>query len=233
MDTHVVGKLGLVTSPSSINSVKVIELDNLSYNNELSYGSLSEWIGSLDAKCHFCNSSKATFQCQNCKRVRYCKAICMKKDLSRHNNFCNYFMQTHVERLHLIPRKYTPSNNLIPDRTKKMKLKDYIGKEFLVKISAGDNYFGFDEKLIQDHRKMNFYMLGGCHEHELLVIYDKFRFVCGTVKNVKLFDMVMQFGKLSGEQIYAKRIYINARIIGRNKNEIEVRTDELLHYQGW
>ena len=66
-----------------------------------------------------------------------------------------------------------------------------------------------------------------------LFIYDEFRFVCGTVENEKLFQIVRQYGKLSGEHIYAKRIYLCAKIIGRNKNEIEVRTDELFHDLGW
>ena len=70
-------------------------------------------------------------------------------------------------------------------------------------------------------------------EDKFLIIYDEFRFIKGSVENDKLFDIVMQFGKLSGEQIYAKRIYMYAKIIGKKKNELLVRTDELLHDQGW
>ena len=155
----------------------------------------------------------------------------------------NWQKQAHVERLSLTPVKTSPHNNLIPDRTKKMRLKDYIGKDFLVKISAGHNYFGFDfeeildkyrfhkksEKSIEEMQNARQQMI----KEEYLVVYDEFRFISGTVKNDKLFDMVMQLGKLSGEQLYAKRLYVNARISGRNKNELNVRTDELFHDQGW
>lgn len=68
---------------------------------------------------------------------------------------------------------------------------------------------------------------------EVLLVYDKFRFVCGTASNQKLFDIVRQFGKLSGEKIYNKRIYLYARMSKGNKNELIVRTDELVHEQGW
>ena len=79
---------------------------------------------------------------------------------------------------------------------------------------------------------ISYSMLGGGSGNEVL-IYDEFRFVSGSVENEKLFQIVSQYGKLSGEQIYAKRIYLLATIIGRNKNEIEVRTDELFHDLGW
>ena len=70
-------------------------------------------------------------------------------------------------------------------------------------------------------------------EEDFLIVYDEFRFVSGSVENEKLFQIVRQYGKLSGEQNYHKRIYLWATIIGRNKNVIEVRTDELFHDLGW
>ena len=115
-----------------------------------------------------------------------------------------------------------------------MKMIDYKGKEFMVKIAAGDNYFGFKPDMSKRPAEhvISYSMLGGGCGNEV-VIYDEFRFVSGSVENEKLFQIVTQYGKLSGEQIYAKRIYLWAMIIGRNKNEIEVRTDELFHDLGW
>ena len=115
-----------------------------------------------------------------------------------------------------------------------MKIGDYKGKEFLVKIGAGDNHFGLKSDLskMSATRAFSYKMSGGGLDNAI-VIYDEFRFVCGTVENEKLFQIVRQYGKLSGEQNFNKRIYLWATIIGRNKNEIEVRTDELFHDLGW
>ena len=115
-----------------------------------------------------------------------------------------------------------------------MKIVDYKGKEFIVKIAGGDNYFGLKPDMSKRPKEhdISYSMLGGGFGNEV-VIYDEFRFVSGSVENEKLFQIVRQYGKLSGEQIYAKRIYLWATIIGRNKNEIEVRTDELFHDLGW
>ena len=115
-----------------------------------------------------------------------------------------------------------------------MKISDYKGKEFMVKIGAGDNCFGLKPDMSKRpaEHAITVAMLGGGSGNEV-VIYDKFRFVSGSVENEKLFQIVRQYGKLSGEQNYNKRIYLWATIIGRNKNEIEVRTDELFHDLGW
>ena len=221
-------------SPTLINTVKVVEMDNFLYNNELSYGSLVEWKESLDAKCNFCNKPNANMQCQKCRKVNYCKDSCRMWDISRHKTFCSYFTETNIQKLSITPAYITPTNNLIPNRRRERKLGDYKGKEFLVKIGAGDNCFGFkrDMSKMSSLHAMSYKMAGGGLGNELW-IYDEFRFVCGTVENEKLFQIVRQYGKLSGEQNYHKRIYLCAKIIGRNKNEIEVRTDELFHDLGW
>ena len=115
-----------------------------------------------------------------------------------------------------------------------MKIVDYKGKEFIVKIAGGDNYFGLKPDMSKRpaEHAITCSMLGGGSGNEV-VIYDEFRFVSGTVENEKLFQIVRQCGKLSGEQNYHKIIYLWAKLIGRNKNEIEVRTDELFHDLGW
>ena len=238
--TALLSKLGHTISPTFIKTVKVVEMDNISYNNELSYGTLVEWKDSLDAKCKFCNRPNANVQCQKCRKVKYCKDSCRIWDISRHKTFCSYFTETNIQKLSIKPEIITicniitPINNLIPDRRRQRKLGDYKGKEFLVKIGAGDNCFGFkrDMSKMSSLHAMAYNMVGGGLGNELW-IYDEFRFVCGTVENEKLFQIVRQYGKLSGEQNYNKRIYMCAKIIGRNKNEIEVRTDELFHDLGW
>ena len=67
----------------------------------------------------------------------------------------------------------------------------------------------------------------------MLMIYDEFRFISGATKSPKIWDIVRQFGKLSGEKCYNKRIFLHARLHRGNKNELLVRTEQLLHDQGW
>ena len=112
----------------AVNSIPVVLLNNFSYNNELAYGSVSEWEESAD-KCHFCKRENPLLQCKNCRKVVYCNNTCRKDDwLERHKTFCDYFTQTNMKRLSLQPRDFLPGNQLIPNLKKKMKLKDYRGK---------------------------------------------------------------------------------------------------------
>ena len=159
--------------------VKVLEMDNFSYNNELSYGSLIEWKESLDAKCNFCNRPNANLQCHKCRKVKYCKDSCRIWDISRHKTFCSYFTETNIQKLSITPGYFTPRNNLIPDRRRKMKIGDYKGKEFLVKIGAGDNHFGLKPDLSKMSAVRAFSYIGGGLDNEV-VIYDEFRFVSGS-----------------------------------------------------
>ena len=119
-----------------------------------------------------------------------------------------------MKRLSLQPRDFLPGNQLIPNLKKKMKLKDYRGKEFLVKISNGDNNLShlFDDDL---------------------VIYDEFRFISGITQNKEVKNLVRQFGKLSGEAVFNKRIYLKARIVKGSKNELLVDRTKLFHELGW
>ena len=198
----------------AVNSIPVVLLNNFSYNNELAYGSVSEWEESAD-KCHFCKRENPLLQCKNCRKVVYCNNTCRKDDwLERHKTFCDYFTQTNMKRLSLQPRDFLPGNQLIPNLKKKMKLKDYRGKEFLVKISNGDNNLShlFDDDL---------------------VIYDEFRFISGITQNKEVKNLVRQFGKLSGEAVFNKRIYLKARIVKGSKNELLVDRTKLFHELGW
>ena len=51
----------------------------------------------------------------------------------------------------------------------------------------------------------------------VLAIYDEFRFISGASRSAKIWDIVRQFGKLSLEKIYNKRLHRG------NKNELLVR----------
>ena len=42
-----------------------------------------------------------------------------------------------------------------------------------------------------------------------------------------------QFGRLSGEAVFNKRIYLKARIVMKSKNELLVDRTELFHDLGW
>ena len=105
------------------------------------------------------------------------------------------------------PQQLKPTHKLIEDRTAERHLTDYEGKEFLVKISAGDDGFGLDRST--DSRS-----LGRKGEPGSLWIYDEFRFISGITKHPKLIQIVHQFGKLSAEKISNKRIYFYARLLG-------------------
>ena len=122
----------------------VIVLDNLSFNNDLSYGSIADWRISTEQPCGFCNKKGAENLCQRCNKVVYCCDQCLVSNEQNHKTFCDYFTETNVVLLSLTPMKITRRNDLIEDRTAKKKLKDYRRKEFLIKITARDDGFGLD-----------------------------------------------------------------------------------------
>ena len=124
------------------------------------------------------------------------------------------------------------ANKLIDDRTSKKKLKDFKGKQFLVKITAGQDHFGFDENTMTRILKQN-HLPSASRPIDELWVYDEFRFVCGATQNERMKEIVRQFGRLTGEKIFTKQIFLHARIHRANKNELEVRTDQLFHDQGW
>ena len=155
----------------------------------------------------------------------------MKQHYAEHRNlFCDFFQRTKVIKLNLAPEDISPSNKLISSYVKegkKKKLKEYRGVEFLVKVTAGTEYFGLDREMRKEMRSDEE------PEGDRLFVYDKFRFVCGTVKNDELKQFVREYGKLCGEKIYSKRIYLFAQISGKTKNHLQIRTDEMHHEQGW
>ena len=213
------------------NRVPVLVMDNLSYNNDLSYGSIADWRMSTERPCGFCNKRGAENLCQRCNRVVYCNDQCQSSDKRDHKAFCDYFIETNVVELSFTPEKINRSNKLIEDRTAKKQLKDYKGKNFLVKISAGDDGFGLD----RSDAKSLVGRITRTGEPGDLWIYDEFRFISGITRCPKLFDLVREFGKLSGEKCYNKRIYLSARLLGGPLPvwKISVRTDQLFHEQGW
>ena len=106
----------------------------------------------------------------------------------------------------------------------------YRDLEFLVKVTAGTEYFGLDQEMANAELQQDDEPDG-----KTLFVYDKLRFVCGRVENEGLNQFVRQYGKLCGEKIYSKRIYLFAKICDKAKsaNYLEVRTDEMEHEQGW
>ena len=213
-----------------INRVPVIVLDNLSFNNDLSYGSIADWRISMERPCSFCDKKGAENLCQRCNKVVYCCDQCLTSDEQNHKTFCDYFTETNVVLLSLTPMKITRRSHLIEDRAAKKKLKDYRRKEFLIKITAGDDGFGLDRSG-EKHFGIDMGLVR--EDPNMLMIYDEFRFISGTTKCPKIWDIVRQFGKLSGEKCYNKRIFLHARLHRGNKNELLVRTDQFFHEQGW
>ena len=60
----------------------------------------------------------------------------------------------------------------------------------------------------------------------VLAIYDEFRFISGASRSIKIWDIVCQFGKLSGEKIYNKRIFPYAKLHRGNKKTRDKRHTE-------
>jgi len=215
------------------NRVPVMVMDNISYNNDLSHGSIDDWKTGRERPCSYCNGSPAHLVCTKCRKVKYCRETCKKVDRGNHETFCNYFSETIMVNLSRKPEVFSPANKLIKDERAKKKKKGYKNKEFLIKISCGGNGFGLDTEKGGTGLQKLAMMVCRQPDDDVLWVYDKFRFVCGTANNQKLFDVVRQFGKLSGEKVYNKRIYLYARMSKGNKNELIVRKDELVHEQGW
>ena len=213
------------------NSIPVHEMDNIYDNNDLSYGSATEKKVPVEKDCAFCTKPKAPVPCNSCKKVWYCNSDCLKQHYAEHRNlFCDFFQRTQLIKLNLAREDISPSNKLISSYVKegkKKKLKEYRGVEFLVKVTAGTEYFGLDREMRKEMRSDEE------PEGDRLFVYDKFRFVCGTVKNDELKQFVREYGKLCGEKIYSKRIYLFAQICGKTKNHLQIRTDEMHHEQGW
>ena len=135
-----------------------------------------------------------------------------------HKSFCEYVQQTFIEQLIL-----DDTHQILPSKNnmKEMTLGDYLAKEFLVKVTAGRDHFGMiSEDLIAD-------------EDEQLLVYDEYRFVTGITCNSKLFNIVRLFGKLTGEKIFSKELYLYAKVTKREKTRIEVRTDQFVHNLDW
>merc|ERR1719239_228807 len=111
-------------------------------------------------------------------------------------------------------------------------MKDYRRKDFLVKISAGGDNFGLDHLVNKSLDLVAKITRTG--EPGDLWIYDEFRFISGITRCPKIFDLVREFGKLSGEKCYNKRIYLTAKLLGGPLPmwKILVRTDHFFHEQG-
>ena len=213
------------------NSVPIMEMENVYDNNDLSYGSIKERMISVEKNCSFCSRQKAEKPCNKCRKVWYCNNECQKSHYEVHKaRFCSYFEKNHILNITLTPADIKPSNNLITEfvkKGKKKRVRDYKKlDQFLIKITAGADYFGLDKsinKLKSDEEP----------EGDVLFVYDKLRFVCGTIQNDHLYEFVRQYGKLCGEKIFSRRIYLFAKIVGSCQNNLEVRTDEMKHELGW
>ena len=213
------------------NRVPVLMMDNLSYNNDLSYGSIADWRVFMEERnCGFCSKEEAQILCKRCNKVFYCNDQCQARHVQDHKTFCDYFVETNVIELSFTHEKLERRNRLIEDRTAKRHKSDYKGKEFLIKITAGDDGFGLDRST--DTRGLG---MGRNAEPGSLFIYDEFRYISGITKCPKLFEIVRQFGKLSGEKVSNRRIYLYARLLcGPHPVwKLSVRIDKLFHEQGW
>ena len=192
-------------------------MGNISYNNELFLGTTDDKIVGLERNCSFCNRPGAAMVCPKCSKVIYCDVRCKDRDKIHHSAYCKYLRETHTEDLDLDTMEGTwVTNKLIEDRTDRTKrLKDYKGKEFLVKITTCEE--GYDPK-----------------DDDRILVYDEARFICGRATNPKIYDLTRNFGKLCMDKLYSKRIYLKARLIGKTRNRIRlVDINKFYHDQPW
>ena len=180
-------------------------------------------IISSDYICHYCQKQSAKQSCPHCGKVFYCDLICRTRGAKTHEIFCKSFREKYTFRLRLRHEDYEPHQavkNFKGTKSKKDLLKEK--SEFLVKVQAGqEGNLG----------------CGGGLAHRIddstVMVYDQSRIVSGRLEHEQLFNIVRQFGKLGSEMNYSKRIFLNARIIKKDINHIQVRIDDLVHDQSW
>ena len=204
----------------SNHSNPAIMFSNKTYNNDLSYVDVSEMIVSCE-KCHYCNKQNAGLACEDCGKVFYCNRICMMHGYKSHEIFCKNFKANHVYRLKLVHVTMNPTPS-VPNFKGTKNKKDLLNCEFLVKVQAGS----------EGHIVLGGGLADKIEDSEI-TIYDKSRTVSGIVEHEQLFNLVRQFGKLGSELNFSKRLYLHAKIVRKNKDHIQVRTDKLVHDQDW
>ena len=102
--------LDIIRGPDrELNSVKVLCLDNLIFNNELHYTNISELRTYMDVRCNLCNKNKPEVSCKKCRIVKYCCHQCRLQDSNNHHDFCEYFQKAHIHKLDLVPQSYVLS----------------------------------------------------------------------------------------------------------------------------
>ena len=137
-----------------LNKEPILLLDNVSYNNNIHYNGMGEWKIFSNGKCDLCQSIKARMRCQKCLYTSYCSNTCLNLHRRSHEEFCNYSRQK-VVRFELRREKISALNKLISDYTKKIPLNNMMYKrEFIVKVSHGDNQYGFQ----RDDSQLNYAM---------------------------------------------------------------------------
>ena len=149
------GKYALI---SSSNKVPILLLENISYNNNIHYSGISEWIIFSSGRCDMCQSSRARLKCQVCLYVSYCSRKCLHLHREAHQEFCRY-SRVKVVRIDLERSNVSPSNKTIEDWTRQIPLSSAIYKKrfFLVKINQGDNYYGLSSShALVDNRLVYF-----------------------------------------------------------------------------
>ena len=136
-------RTGKYSLTSSSNKVPILLLENISYNNNIHYSGISEWIIFSSGRCDMCQSSRARLKCQACLYVSYCSRKCLQLHREAHQEFCRYSKEK-VVRIDLERTSFSPSNKTIEDRTRPLPLHSRIYKKrsFLVKLTQGDNHFG-------------------------------------------------------------------------------------------
>ena len=225
------------------NSVKIILLDNLAFNNELQYTKVGDIKSSAD-RCALCSKKcRSKMLCKKCQKVSYCSKECQQQHYINHRSFCEFFQREHIFELTINRVDFEPSNRTIENHRAKKSMSFYKKKEFLVKVNHGDTLFGLQEPtqleqmadILLDHPQASEIKKISEKNKDNLCIYDKFRNISGITTNDKLVALIRSTGRLSGDQIYNKRVYLWASLV-RHKDKtivINVKTDKILHDLGW
>ena len=174
------------------NRQPILCFNNLEYNNELHYDKVQEITTFSEKTCWFCSRNGAPLKCEDCRVVYYCDKKCQRSNLSEHKEFCSFFQENKIVELKLERVLCNPRNETIADFTGKRPFSQKLygkNREFLVKISFGDNFYGLD---MRENPIFSFLNVeaGG----DELLVYDKYRNISGVGEDEGLKTIVRKLG---------------------------------------
>ena len=192
-------RFGLSGLREERNKIPVIVIDNVSYNNELAYGSINELRITIDKTCALCAAPGAGTKCPQCRTVFYCSKRCQVSHRDEHKEFCSFFKEKQTLNVKIDYLEFEPSNKTIGDfRGQKSRDDPAYKEEFIIKITHGKDNYGLTPARLPVSGPTSpelELILGELTGPDVLWLYDKYRNVSGVGRNEKLKQIVRQLGK--------------------------------------